>query len=90
MRQLKIKGKVRPPKGKTINNSDEVLKKIKEIEEELETKIEQKLIERNLIQYRNQLGFCHTYWGIKAEILKNEYGITWFSPAECNPADIYD
>lgn len=90
MRQLKFTGGVRPPKDKTPNNSDEVLKKIKEIEEELETKIEQKLIERNLIQYRNQLGFCHKYWGIKAEILKNEYGIIWFTPAECNPFDRYD
>ncbi|MCH5242911.1 MAG: hypothetical protein J1F67_10930 [Muribaculaceae bacterium] len=88
MRQLKLTGCAYSLKGP--KNSDEVLKKIEEIKEELEAKIEQKLIERDLIRYKNQLGFCHTYWGIKAEILKNEYGIKWLSPAECNPLEKYD
>lgn len=37
-----------------------------------------------------QLGSCHTIWALKKRILKEKYGITWYSPAELNPEIKYD
>lgn len=37
-----------------------------------------------------QLGSCHWLWGMKKHILKEKYGITWYTPAELNPDVIYD
>ena len=31
-----------------------------------------------------QLGCCHTIWDLKKRILKEKYGITWYTPAELN------
>jgi hypothetical protein len=30
-------------------------------------------------------GVCHLIWSRQAEILRNEHGIGWYSPAEMNP-----
>ncbi len=35
-------------------------------------------------------GRCHAVWGRTKEILKQEYGIEWYSPAEMNPDIIFD
>lgn len=35
-------------------------------------------------------GFCHTYWHRKKQILKEEYGIDWKSPADMNPMICFD
>jgi hypothetical protein len=37
-----------------------------------------------------QLGSCHRLWTIQKTILKEKYGITWYTPAELNPEIIYD
>lgn len=36
------------------------------------------------------MGFCHTYWYRKKQILKEEYGIDWKSPADMNPMMCFD
>lgn len=36
------------------------------------------------------LGTCHLIWRRQKEILKEEHGITWYSPREMNPGVIYD
>ena len=37
-----------------------------------------------------QLGCCHTIWALQKRILKEKYGITWYTPAELNPDIKYD
>ena len=37
-----------------------------------------------------QLGSCHRLWAIQKSILKEKYGITWYTPAELNPEIKYD
>lgn len=37
-----------------------------------------------------QLGSCHWIWAIKKQILKEKYGITWYTPAELNPDVMFD
>ena len=37
-----------------------------------------------------QLGSCHRIWAMKKQILKEKYGITWYTPAELNPDVIFD
>jgi len=37
-----------------------------------------------------QLGSCHRLWDMQKTILKEKYGITWYSPAELNPEIKYD
>jgi hypothetical protein len=36
------------------------------------------------------LGTCHLIWRRQKEILKEEQGITWYSPRKMNPGVIYD
>jgi hypothetical protein len=38
----------------------------------------------------SQLGSCHRIWAMQKEILKEKYGITWYSPAELHPEIIFD
>jgi hypothetical protein len=38
----------------------------------------------------NQLGDCHRIWRRKKQILKEEFGIDWFTPKEMNPGVIFD
>lgn len=70
--------------------SKETLKKIKKIERKLERKINKKLKENGEYKFKDELGFCHSYWDVKKEILKNEFGIVWFSPTEEIPGVFYD
>ena len=37
-----------------------------------------------------QLGSCHRLWALQKQILKEKYGITWYSPDDLNPEIIYD
>ena len=37
-----------------------------------------------------QIGSCHRLWAIQKTILKEKYGITWYTPAELNPEIKYD
>jgi hypothetical protein len=37
-----------------------------------------------------QLGCCHTIWSLQKRILKEKYGITWYTPAELNPDVKFD
>ena len=37
-----------------------------------------------------QLGCCHTIWALQKRILKEKYGITWYTPAELNPDVKFD
>lgn len=67
-------------------NSEETLQQLKEIEEEVDRKVNENLKD---IQ-QPMLGFCHVFWNEKKRILKEEYNIEWFSPAECNPQNRYD
>ena len=38
----------------------------------------------------SQIGSCHTLWDIQKRILKEKYGITWYTPAELNPDVKFD
>lgn len=63
-------------------------KEFKEIENELEKKIET-FLNANHIS-KNTLGYCHAYWETKKMILKKCYNIEWKSPEELNPTIIFD
>ena len=66
-------------------NSEETLQKLAKVEKEVEEKLNEKFKDEP-----QGMGFCHTYWDAKKRILKEDYGIEWFSPAECNPTAMYD
>lgn len=68
-----------------IVNSQATLNKIAFIENDVENKIE-----KILKDVPRMLGFCHVYWATKKKILLEDYGIVWYTPAECNPDIIYD
>ena len=38
----------------------------------------------------SQIGSCHRIWAIQKQILKEKYGITWYTPAGLNPEIKYD
>ena len=66
-------------------NSEETLQRLAEVESEVEEKLNEIFKDDP-----KRLGFCHTYWAEKKRILKEEYGIEWFTPAECHPFKRYD
>ncbi len=41
-------------------------------------------------QLLSKLGSCHTLWALQKRILKEKYGITWYTPAELNPDVKFD
>jgi hypothetical protein len=41
-------------------------------------------------QFLSQLGSCHTLWALQKHILKEKYGITWYTPDELHPEIIFD
>ena len=41
-------------------------------------------------QLLSKLGSCHTLWSLQKTILKEKYGITWYTPAELHPDIRYD
>lgn len=36
------------------------------------------------------MGYCHLFWNIKKQILKEKYNIDWYTPEEEDPEVIYD
>jgi hypothetical protein len=38
----------------------------------------------------SQIGSCHRIWAIQKQILKEKYGITWYTPSELHPEIKYD
>ena len=70
-------------------NTQETLDAIAEIET-LEEEIEAYLRVNNPGINNHLMGFCHFYWAAKKSILKNKYGIEWFSPQDENPLALYD
>lgn len=39
---------------------------------------------RAIVGEGGHLGYCHALWGQKQRILRERFGITWFTPAEMN------
>ena len=68
-----------------ITDPVEQTQEYKKIEKELEA-----LINERLKNAHRGLGFCHIYWSAKKSILKEKYNIDWRSPAELNPAILFD
>ena len=66
-------------------NSNETLEKLAKIEKEVDEKVDALLFDEP-----RGLGFCHLFWETKKRILKEEYGIDWFTPAESNTDIIFD
>src|SRR6185503_4157204 len=64
--------------------TDETLApKFKEAKQEARARLEQRGI-------KPKLGYVHTYWPELKKVLKEKFGITWYSPAELNLYTIYD
>ena len=38
----------------------------------------------------SQIGSCHKIWALQKQILKEKYGITWYTPSELYPEIKYD
>ncbi|MDE6652527.1 MAG: hypothetical protein K2K08_09035 [Paramuribaculum sp.] len=70
-------------------NSQETLDAVAKIET-LEEEIEAYLSENHPGINNHLIGFCHYYWAAKKSILKNKYGIEWFSPQDENPLALFD
>lgn len=66
-------------------NSEETLRKIAEIEDDVTKKVDEILKNE-----KRQLGFCHIYWSTKKRILLEDYGIEWITPSESNPDIMFD
>ena len=49
-----------------------------------------KAAEKECNSKKNQMGYCHAFWGAKKRILKDKYGIDWKPPAETNPRCKFD
>lgn len=83
-----ISEKIRDIAQKTIvkrENSVETIAKLSMVEKEVNQKVDEILKNEPRL-----LGSCHSYWSTKKRILKEEYGIDWLTPAECNPEIRYD
>ena len=84
--------------GIPLTIDSELETKIKAIGPELETKIDKRLKDNRdkqlgqVVFYprEGRRGFCFLYWGIKKEILKEDYGIDWKTPKELNPLVFFD
>ncbi len=37
-----------------------------------------------------KMGYCHLFWRRKKQILKEQFGIDWYSPREMNPGAKFD
>lgn len=86
---LNINDLLHPKIPQTRCNNQETLDAIAKIEN-LEEEIRDDLSANYPGICDGMLGFCHFYWSTKKAILKNKYGIEWFSPAEENPNVFYD
>lgn len=64
-----------------IEDDPEIAKVIQQAEQETEEAVR---------SCKRGMGFCHLVWNTKQQILKEKYGIEWFTPVEMNPAIIFD
>ena len=39
---------------------------------------------------KGEHGFCHTFWAVKKQILREKYGIEWKTPQEMEPDTLFD
>lgn len=46
--------------------------------------------EQELADHPRGIGFCHVFWEKKQEILREQYGLEWKTPAELNPHMTFD
>lgn len=49
-----------------------------------------KIVEARLADHPRGMGFCHALWHLRAEVLSEQYGIQWRSPARMNPRVMFD
>jgi hypothetical protein len=49
-----------------------------------------RLADAELARQNRGLGFCHQFWRTKQRILKKQFNVAWFSPAEMDPSSIFD
>ena len=55
---------------------------------ELEEKVDKQV--KEMLGYDGYIGYCHDFWSAKKQILREEYGIDWKTPAERYPTIIFD
>ena len=67
------------------SNSPETMEKLSIIEDEVDNRVEEILKD-----VQKMSGYCHMFWETKKRLLKEEYGIDWLTPAECNPDIMFD
>ncbi|MFO7898570.1 MAG: hypothetical protein R6V58_05875 [Planctomycetota bacterium] len=48
------------------------------------------LAEKELADHFRTLGFCHVFWKTKQQILREQFDVVWFSPADMNPDVSFD
>jgi hypothetical protein len=64
--------------------TDETLaQKFKEAKEEARARLEQRGLKPGL-------GYVHASWPELKKVLKEKFGLIWYSPAELNPTRTYD
>lgn len=57
--------------------------------EEIIDEVEQK-VQKQLADTPRGMGFCHAYWYTKGNVLRDDYGLEWRSPAIMNPRVLFD
>jgi len=73
---------------------ESVARDSQEFQPELQAKFyaARKTAKENLIArgVKPRIGSIHTYWAELQRILREEYSISWYTPAEMNPGTMYD
>lgn len=59
-----------------------------ELPKELEEKVDKRV--KEALGDDNYIGYCHSFWSLKKQILRDEYGIDWKTPSERYPTIIFD
>ena len=63
----------------------------REIEKEVEPRAREMARQKMGIEKgKEPIGFCHTVWTCKKQILMEDYGIDWKTPEELNPGCLFD
>jgi len=73
-----------------IEDDPSLSAQISEAKAEDEKIVDRMQAERGLDKSLCYFGWCHTYWRETKRILRDRFGIEWFSPAEMNPGVKYD
>jgi hypothetical protein len=48
------------------------------------------LVQAEIANYRQRHGVCHRAWKVKKRVLRDQFGIVWFTPGEMNPGVRFD